>query len=90
MTVINKYTEEKRKENLKRLKTYDKEALIECIVNQGDSILDLTEQILPENYELKHRINKVIEYIESNEKEYGSLEDNEKIILDILRGEDNE
>lgn len=32
------------------------------------------------------RINKVIEYIKENEKEYGSLEDNEKIILNILEG----
>lgn len=39
---------------------------------------------------LQIRILKAIEYIESNEKEYGSLEDNEKIILNILRGEDNE
>lgn len=36
----------------------------------------------------ENRIAKAIEYIESNEKEYGSLEENEKIILDILKGED--
>ena len=40
--------------------------------------------------ELQQRIDKAIEYIKENEKEYGSLEDNEKIILDILRGEDND
>ena len=40
--------------------------------------------------ELQHRIDKAIEYIKSNEKEYGSLEENEKIILNILRGKDNE
>lgn len=38
----------------------------------------------------KYKIDKAIEYIKGNEKEYGSLEDNEKIILDILRGKDNE
>lgn len=34
------------------------------------------------------RIDKTIEYIKENEKEHGSLEENEKIILDILRGKD--
>lgn len=33
-------------------------------------------------------IKEVREYIEENEKEYGSLEDNEKIILEILDKED--
>lgn len=37
----------------------------------------------------KKRCELAIEYIEENEKEYGSLEENEKIILDILRGKDN-
>ena len=58
-----------------------------------DRVRDLKEQIqelFDEYLELKDRIDKAIEYIESNEKEYGSLEDNEKIILDILRGKDNE
>lgn len=45
------------------------------------SICDLLE----ENKELQQRINKAIEYIKENEKEYGSLEDNEKIILKILK-----
>ena len=33
---------------------------------------------------LNNIIKEVREYIKSNEKEYGSLEDNEKIILKIL------
>lgn len=37
----------------------------------------------------QNRINKAIEYIKENEKEYGSLEDNEKIILEILTGGNN-
>ena len=40
--------------------------------------------------EVNNIINKAIKYIKNNEKEYGSLEDNEKIILDILKGEDKE
>ena len=37
--------------------------------------------------EYAEKIDKAIEYINKNKKEYGSLEDNEKIILDILKGE---
>ena len=47
-------------------------------------------------YDLSARVTKqeniikeVREYIEENEKEYGSLEDNEKIILEILDKEVN-
>lgn len=35
-------------------------------------------------------IKEVREYIKDNEKEYGSLEDNEKIILEILDKENKE
>lgn len=38
--------------------------------------------------ELLNRIDKAIKYIKENEKEYGSLEDNEKIILEILKGKE--
>lgn len=89
MKVINEYTEKKRKENLERLKTYDKETLIECIVNQSDNILKLTEQILPENYELKHRIDKAIEILQ----DYDLVENKDKVISDTfkaLRGEEDE
>ena len=34
-------------------------------------------------------IKEVREYIKNNEKEYGSLEDNEKIILEILDKENS-
>jgi len=88
MKVINEYTEKKRKENLERLKTYDKETLIECIVNQSDNILKLTEQILPENYELHHRIDKAIEILQ----DYDLVENKDKVISDTfkaLRGKDN-
>lgn len=90
MKVINEYTEEKRKENLERLKTYDKEALIECIVNQGDNILKLTEQILPENYELKNRIDKAVEELELWTPEIEALKIERDYLLEILRGEDND
>lgn len=39
-------------------------------------------------YKYKYRIDKAIEYLKENEEEYGSLEDNEKIILEILKGEE--
>lgn len=62
----------------KQVETMNKEQLLD-LCKSTTSIID----------DLQDKIDKVIEYIESNEKEYGSLEDNEKIILDILRGEDN-
>ena len=37
--------------------------------------------------ELQQRIDKIKEYIKENEKEFGSLLDNEKIILKIIDGE---
>lgn len=36
------------------------------------------------------RIDKAIKYIKENQKEYGSLLDNEKIILGILKGGNND
>jgi len=47
----------------------------------------LEKQIEEKDKEIE-RLNNIIkevrEYIKQNEKEYGSLEDNEKIILEIL------
>ena len=37
-----------------------------------------------ENQQLKKQKDDVVEYIKENEKEYGSLLDNEKIILRML------
>ena len=42
------------------------------------------------NLWLLQKIDKVKEYIKENEKEYGSLLDNEKIILGIIEGDNNE
>ena len=54
------------------------------------------EEMIRGLYDLSARVTKqeniikeVREYIEENEKEYGSLEDNEKIILEILDKEVN-
>lgn len=73
-------------------------------MNNDEELLDLYEKRV-DNYikekqknddlwdyitRLEERIDKAIEYIKSNEKEYGSLEDNEKIILDILKESDKE
>lgn len=51
---------------------------------------ELKEQI-KENQELEKKVDGLVtvidlakNYIKSNEEEYGSLEDNEKIILEIL------
>ncbi len=46
-------------------------------------------EFMKENKRLHSIIKEVREYIKSNEKEYGSLEDNEKIILGILDKEVN-
>ena len=40
--------------------------------------------------QLENNRDKAIEYIKENEKEYGSLMDNEKIILSILKGDSDE
>lgn len=53
------------------------------IINKGDrDRLALSKG----NRKLRNRINKAIKYIKENEEEYGSLEDNEKIIIEILEG----
>ena len=72
--------------------------LLEKIVNLPKELnieirgLILAEVVLrEENQELKEKlqqkediINKARKYLRENEKEYGSLEDNEKIILRII------
>lgn len=83
MEAINGYTKEKRKRNLEKLKTYDKEALVNCIINQSNSILKLTEQVLPENYEYHNRIVKAIDYLEE-------LISDTKGMIDNYNNEDKE
>jgi chromosome segregation ATPase len=39
---------------------------------------------------LNNKLNAIRKYLKDNEQEYGSLEDNEKIILDILNGDSND
>ena len=54
------------------------------IIEGLDNTIENLEEVI------KHKdsiIKEVREYIKSNEKEYGSLEDNEKIILEILKKE---
>jgi hypothetical protein len=53
-------------------------------------IAQAVDNLLDEKIKLQQRIEKAIKYIEENQKEYGSLLDNEKIILGILKGEDDE
>jgi chromosome segregation ATPase len=47
-------------------------------------------KIQQKNEQLQQRIDKAIKYIKENQKEYGSLLDNEKIILGILKGGNND
>jgi hypothetical protein len=75
------YIEVKRKKSLEKLKTYDKDVLIECIMRQGDMLLENNEVIIPENIELHNRINKAIRALEEGRK---------KEALKILKGESNE
>lgn len=76
-----------QKENIKlqsllKVKEYEYEDL--CKDNRR--LDNCYTQYHNEKEDYKSRIEKAIEYIEENEKEYGSLEDNEKIILNILQG----
>lgn len=70
----------------KQLGIRDSQVLNDLLNNYSNAQISLQNQLVKQ----QQRIVKAIEYIKSNEKEYGSLEENEKIILDILRGEDNE
>lgn len=83
MEAINEYTEEKRKRNLEKLRTYDKEALVNCIIKQSNSILKLTEQVLPKNYEYHNRIVRALGYLEE-------LISDTKGIIDSYNNEDKE
>ena len=72
-----------KKDLISILNKYD----IKYVVADTELIRDLSK----ENKELKKQlqqkediINKIKKYLRENEKEYGSLEENEKIILQIL------
>ena len=47
-------------------------------------ILEENQQLREELQQKEDIINKIKKYLRENEKEYGSLEENEKIILKIL------
>ena len=47
-------------------------------------ILEENQQLREELQQKEDIINKIKKYLRENEKEYGSLEENEKIILQIL------
>ena len=49
---------------------------------------DYIHQLEKENQQLKKQKDDVVEYIKENENEYGSLLDNEKIILRMLGEEE--
>lgn len=57
--------------------------------DKSEMLIDII-RLNRENRKLKSIIKEAREYIKENEKEYGSLEDNEKIILEILKGSDKE
>lgn len=49
-----------------------------------DNLKDYAKNLEKENQQLKKQKDDVVEYIKENENEYGSLLDNEKIILRML------
>lgn len=77
-------TEKDIQEVLDELNTVRPEMLNES----GKRLFEAVMQIADKRDDLQQRIDKAVEYIKQNEKEYGSLEDNEKILLDILKGSD--
>lgn len=84
-----KITDEEIVANILR---FNKE-LMELNIKYSEEIEELKLELQDTNSQLadiSKRCIKAIKYIKNNEKEYGSLEDNEKIILDILKGSDKE
>ena len=57
-----------------------------CKLVESQYVKDLNKEI----ERLNNKLNAIRKYLKDNEQEYGSLEDNEKIILDILNGDSNE
>lgn len=55
---------------------------------ENKELRETLDNVIQDASEYQKRIDKAIRYIKENEKEYGSLEENEKIILDILKGSD--
>ena len=64
-------------------------ALIKEQREENDKLQQEIERLKSQLQQKENIIKEVREYIKSNEKEYGSLEDNEKIILRILEKEVN-
>ena len=78
------------KEQIKKMIADDFDNLIKERLD-GAIIFKYISNLEKENLKLKEQlqqkediINKIKKYLRENEKEYGSLEDNEKIILRIL------
>lgn len=53
-------------------------------------LYELHEEEHKEIERLNNKLNAIRKYLKDNEREYGSLEDNEKIVLEIIEGDDNE
>lgn len=73
------------------MKVMNNDEIRDFCIKKDLKIFKLEQELQQTNSQLANvskRCIEVIKYIKNNEKEYGSLEDNEKIILDILKGSD--
>jgi len=65
-----------------------KELKIEELENINDKISSALNSAEKEIDRLNNKLMAVRKYLKDNEREYGSLEDNEKIILGIIDGDE--
>ena len=79
------------KEILDNLKDIDKTSILKN--NDAKIILDYIanlqekyDKALGDSVKETHKLMAIRKYLKDNEREYGSLEDNEKIILGIIEG----
>lgn len=65
-----------------------KELKVEELENINDKISSALNSAEKEIDRLNNKLMAVRKYLKDNEREYGSLEDNEKIILGIIDGDE--
>ena len=90
--MMNKEEYTKIKFDIPTLSDLEIQTGLNNVLSSSDLIKRMNELIIEDKQEryireLTNRIYKALEYLEENKKEYGSLLDNEKIILGILKGD---
>ena len=65
---------------------YERNILKDYITNLQEKY----DKALEDSVKETHKLMAIRKYLKDNEREYGSLEDNEKIVLGIIEGDDNE